>query len=161
VQFLCGKEANRTLTRRILRIGMPQLSDLQLTIAFTDSTLGADEKDAEVTRLLIKIRELAEVKKVYLVADTAQPQAEAPERILNQFLVGTLRAEIPLNSIWKVFDFLRQHLNGKATTLTLSLQNKVLTVDAQTPQDLERALKDCETFLIPLQDITPQLERSL
>jgi hypothetical protein len=161
VQFLCGKEANRTPTRRILRIGMPQLSDLQLTIAFTDSTLGADEKDAEVTRLLIKMRELAEVKKVYLVADTAQPQLEAPERILNQFLVGTLKAEIPLNVVRKVFDFLRHHLNGRTTTLTLSLQNKVFTVDAQTPHDLEKAVQDCEAFLTPLQDTKPQLERSL
>ena len=139
---------------------MPQLSDLQLTIVFTDSTLGADEKDAEVTRLLIKMRELAEVTKVYLVPDTTQPQPETPERILNQFLVGTLGAEIPVKSIWKVFGFLRQQLDGKAITLTLRLQNKVLTVDAQNPQDLESALKDCRAFLIPWQDTAPQLERS-
>lgn len=139
---------------------MPQSSDLQLTIAFTDSTLGADEKDAEVARLLIKMRELTEVTKVYLVADPAQSPSETTARILNQFLVGTLRAEIPMNSIWNVLSFLHNHLTGRATTLTLNVQNKVLTVHAQTPKELEQALKACENFLVPFCNSTPQLGRS-
>jgi hypothetical protein len=135
---------------------MTQSSDIQLTISFTDPTLGSDEKDAEVARLLINLRELAEVRKVYLVAKSVHPQSEAPTRILNEFQVGTLTAEIPVESIGNILGFLHHHLQGKAITLTLNICNEMLTVQAQTPQDLQPALLACETFLTPFYDSAPQ-----
>jgi hypothetical protein len=128
---------------------MPKTSDIKLTIAFTDPNLEADEKDAEVARLLIQMRELKEVKTVSLVT---APDPTQSERILSQFVVGTLVAEVFPEGIWIIFGFLRDQLLGKGITLTLGMEERTLTVNAQTAPELETALQSCEDFLVPIYD---------
>jgi hypothetical protein len=70
---------------------MSNTANIKLTIAFIDSDLGAEEKDAELRRLLNQMKDLEEIETVNQVLDPNPPEGN---KTLGGFLVGLLTAAL-------------------------------------------------------------------
>lgn len=123
---------------------MTDLSTIQVTIAFTDADLDAEERDIEVQRLLSQLKELDEVEQVDRVLD---PNPPAGNKALGGFLVGLLTAEVNAANAKKVMGFLGDRLSGKPIEMKVEGNGKSLEVKAYSQAELMAAIEAAQKFI--------------
>lgn len=115
----------------------------KITIAFTDSSLEPEEKDAEVQNLLEQILDFEGVE-AYKAVDPTPP---SDSKSVGGFIVGKLTAEINGSSTKKVFQFLTERLSRKPIEMTVEENGKKLVVKVSSPDELKLAVRQALTFL--------------
>ncbi|HEY9696662.1 MAG TPA: hypothetical protein V6D10_05335 [Trichocoleus sp.] len=117
---------------------------VKLTINFNDPSLDVEERDKEVQKLLVQLRDLDEVESVNRVLD---PNPPAGNKALGGFLVGLLAAEVNAANAKVAFGFLKDRLSGKPIELEVEANGKKLKVTAYSREELEAAIKAAQDFV--------------
>ena len=124
---------------------MANTRNIKLTIAFIDSDLDAEEKDAEVSKFLTQIRELEEIETVDRVIDPNPPEGN---KALGGFLVGMLTAVVKPENIKALFGFLSEQLKGKPVEIAIKAPDgRELNIKASSQADIEFAFEKVQQFL--------------
>ncbi len=123
---------------------MASISDVTLSIHFTDPALDPDGQDEEVQRLMTDLREIEDVKKVERVRDPNPPDGN---KALGGFLVGLLSAEINTSNAKRLLGFLGDRLSGKTIEMEVEADGKKLKVKASSQVELEAAIQAAKDFI--------------
>jgi len=117
---------------------------LQLTIAFIDPELEAEDRDAEAQRLIADLQEMDAVDTVQRVLD---PNPPAGNKAGGGFLVGLLMAEVSVANARKLLGYLGDRLGNKVIELAVEGNGKKLSVKASSREELEAAIKAAQDFI--------------
>lgn len=114
-----------------------------LTLALIDQELEDDRRDQQVQYLVEELRRM-DIDSARRVLD---PEPPAGNKALGGFLVGLLTAEVSLENIQHVFQFLSDRLAGKAIALEVEANGKRLKVTASSPAELAEAIQAAQDFI--------------
>lgn len=123
---------------------MSSTTNVKLTVAFVDLDLDDDERDAEVQKLLVQMRELDEVE---AVERTYDPKPPAGNKALGGFLVGLLTAEVSSENVKKLFSFLSDRLSNRSIELEVEANGRKLKVKASNREELAVAIEAAQKFI--------------
>ena len=124
---------------------MTNNSNVQLTIAFNEPGLDAEELDEEVKKLLAQMKNLDSVEEVARVLDPNPPEGN---KALGRFLVGILTAEVSPANIKKLFDFLGERIGNKPIKLTVQdSDGRKINVEASSKEKFDFAMQKALDFL--------------
>ena len=125
-------------------IAMSKASSVQITIAFTNPDLDAEEKNTEAQRLIEDLRYFDEVEAVSRVSD---PNPSAHSKSFGGFVIGLLTAEIDGKGADKVLGFLKDRLAREPIEMTVEANGKKLAVKARNAEDLTLAVQAAQEFI--------------
>lgn len=116
----------------------------ELAINFKDPDLDAEERDKEVEKLLVQLKEMDEVDSASRVYD---PNPSEGTKSVGGFLVGLLTAEVSIDNCQKLLGFLGDRLSGKPIEMEVDANGKKLKVTAYSKEELEAAIKAAKDFV--------------
>jgi hypothetical protein len=119
-------------------------SNVRLTINFNDSSLEAEERDEQVQRLMLELKEIDDVETVERVLDTNPPEGN---KALGGFLVGLLTAGVNAENAKRVLGFLGDRLSGKTIELEVEANGRKLMVKASSQAELAAAIEAAQKFV--------------
>jgi hypothetical protein len=117
---------------------------LQLTIAFTDPTISAEEREQQAQQLRAELQDMDEVETVDRVLDPNPPKGN---KTGGGFLLGLLMTEVSVANGKKLLGFLGDRLGGKPIELEVEANGKKLSVKAHSREELEAAVKAAQEFI--------------
>jgi hypothetical protein len=123
---------------------MVSTSNVKLTINFDDSNLEAEEKDEQVQRLMLDLKEIDEVETVGRVIDTNPPEGS---KAIGGFLLGLLTAEVNAKNAKRLLGFLGDRLSGKTIELEVEANGRKLKVKASSQAELAAAIEAAQKFV--------------
>ncbi|MFQ4141110.1 hypothetical protein [Chlorogloeopsis sp. ULAP02] len=124
---------------------MAVTSNIKLIIAFADPDLNDEEKEEQVKKLLVQMRELDELEEIARVPDPNPPEGN---KAIASFLSGLLMAEVSTANIKKLFGFLGDRLNNKPIKMTVKAPDgRELNVEASSKEEFEFAMQKAQEFL--------------
>jgi hypothetical protein len=119
-------------------------SNVRLTINFNDSSLEAEERDEQVQRLMLELKEIDDVETVERVLDTNPPEGN---KALGGFLVGLMTAGVNAENAKRVLGFLGDRLSGKTIELEVEANGRKLKVKASSQAELAAAIEAAQKFV--------------
>lgn len=114
-----------------------------VTISFAETSLNAEEKEAEVLKLLPQLRDLEEVEAVGRVPDPNPPDSAKGFG----FLVGLLQTEVTFENFRAFSSFLADRLSGKNIELEVEADGRKLKVVASNQAELQMAIQAAKDFI--------------
>jgi hypothetical protein len=123
---------------------MTSSSNVKLTLNFNDPDLDPEERDEQVQRIMIELKQLEEVDAVSRVLDPNPPEGN---KAVGGFLLGLFMAEVNVANAKKLMGYLGDRLGGKPIELSVEANGKKLTVKAHSREELEAAIKAAQDFI--------------
>ncbi len=117
---------------------MADISDVKLTITFTDPDLDAEEKDEEVQKLFAQMKDLDEVEAVDRVVN---PTVLEGTKSVTGWVVAQLIAFVKPENVKQLWGFLSDRLGNKVIELEAEANGKKIKIKASSRQELEAAVK--------------------
>jgi hypothetical protein len=119
-------------------------ANVRLTINFDNSNLEPEEKDEQVQRLMLDLREIDEVETVERVLDPNPPEGS---KSIGGFLLGLLTAEVSVANAKRLLGFLGDRLSGKTIELEVEANGRKLKVKASSQAELAAAIEAAQKFV--------------
>lgn len=110
---------------------------LKLTIDINQSDLEAEKLDELTQNLLQEMKELDEVETASLVADENPPEGA---RAFGSFLLGILQAEVSIENIRFVLEFLWNRLNPQPIEIEVEANGNKFKIVVRSQQQLPAAI---------------------
>ena len=124
---------------------MTDISNIKITIAFTDTDLDDEEKNQEVQKLLNQMQKLDEVDDVNRVIDPNPPELN---KAGGGFLPGLLTAQVNPANFLKLFGFLKERLGNKPIKLNVKAPDgREINVEASSKEEFEFAWQKAQDFI--------------
>ncbi len=120
------------------------LSNIALTVTFTDPELTAEERNEQAVWLLEELQDNPDIDKVERVRDPHPPEGN---KSAGGFLVGVLTAEISGMCFQKVLQSLHSRLSKKVLSIKVEVDGVKMEVEASSPQELMACLQEAEAFI--------------
>ena len=117
---------------------MADISDVKLTITFTDPDLDDADKDEEVQKLLAQMKDLDEVEAVDRVVN---PSVLEGTKSVTGWVVAQLIAFVKPENVKQLWGFLSDRLGNKVIELEAEANGKKIKIKASSRQELEAAVK--------------------
>ena len=121
------------------------MSTVNITLAFVDPELDAEEREEQAQRFMAELRQLEDA--VESVAPVVDPHPPAGNKSLGAFLPGWLMAEVTVENAVKVLGVISDRLGGKPIEMELEGNGKKLKVSAANVEDLQAAIQSAKAFL--------------
>jgi hypothetical protein len=119
--------------------------NIKLTIQFNDPELEPAQMDEQAQLLLDELRDIPEIITVDRVIDLSPP---IDSKAGGGFLVGLLTAELNINNVKKIFQFLRDRLGGKQIEMTVKLgDDKEISIKASSREEFDYAIESALKIL--------------
>ncbi len=116
----------------------------KLAISFNDPNLDEEERDKEVERLLLQLKDMDEVDSAGRVYNPNPPEGA---KSIGGFLAGLLTAEVSVDNCKNLMRFLGDRLGGKPIEMEVEANGKKLKVTAYSKGELEAAIKAAQDFV--------------
>jgi hypothetical protein len=119
---------------------------ITLTIAFTDPTLTAEEREAEAQQLLVQLADLENVK-ADRVLDPNPPQGS---KAFGSILFGWLTVEVSKETIKQLGAFLSKRLGEKGPMIKLTVKapdGRELAIEANDQATFDYAMQKAQDFI--------------
>ncbi|MTJ47206.1 hypothetical protein [Dolichospermum sp. UHCC 0259] len=124
---------------------MTDISNIKITIAFTDTDLDDEEKNQEVQKLLNQMQKLDEIEDVNCVIDPNPPKLN---KAGGGFLPGLLTAQVNPANFLKLFGFLAERLGNKPIKLNVKAPDgREINVEASSKEEFEFAWQKAQDFI--------------
>jgi hypothetical protein len=119
--------------------------NIKLTIQFNDPELEPAQMDEQAQLLLDELRDIPEIITVDRVIDLSPP---IDSKAGGGFLVGLLTAELNINNVKKIFQFLRDRLGGKQIEMAVKLgDDKEISIKASSREEFDYAIESALKIL--------------
>ena len=122
---------------------------VKLTIDINQSDLEADKLDELTRNLLQEMKQLDEVEKVSLVADENPPEGA---RAFGNFLLGILQAEVSIENVKFLLEFLWNRLNPQPIEIELEANGKKFKIAVRSQHQLPAAIDAVNKLLESAQE---------
>lgn len=123
---------------------MSQDSSVNVTIAFNDPELNAEEIEEQALQLMAELRQMDDCDAVGRVLDPNPPEKS---KAIGGTLIGLLTADVNIANAQKFISFLGNYLGGKPIELAVEANGKKLTVSAHSPEELAVAIQAAKEFI--------------
>ncbi|MBD1917707.1 MULTISPECIES: hypothetical protein [Cyanophyceae] len=119
---------------------------VKVTLRFTDPSLGLDEQDLEVQKLLPQLAQLARSGDIEQSGRVLDPNPPEKSKGFG-FLLGLLQAEVSAANFKGLSQFLGERLLGKTIEMEVEANGKKLKLKASSQAELSAALKVAQEFI--------------